>query len=205
MDPYHIALFIHILALVVAAGASAVTKLAATRRARARTVGEMLDWHRTLGGTARLFPACLAAFAITGGYMLQVTGAHAWSSGFVVAGMVGIAMLLVASVVLGIQGAKLQRMLEGMVLRGADQPAPKLAPPPVTAALPAINSAIALAVAFDMVTKPASIAVALGVIAIGVVIGVLPALRGADRVKVPVPPLRAASHGDGMTAAQTNN
>ena len=179
MDRYHVALFIHILALVVAAGASAVTKLAATRRARARPVGEMLEWHRVLGSTARLFPACIAAFVLTGAYMLQVAQAHAWSSGFVVAGMVGIAMLLGSSAVLGIQGAKLQRMLEAMARNGEGQPAPRLAPPPLIAALPPVNSAIALAVAFDMVTKPASIAVALTVLLIGVIVGALPSLRGA--------------------------
>jgi hypothetical protein len=72
VDRYHIALFIHILALMVATGATAVTKVAAGRRARARTVGEALDWHNVLASTAKAFPVCLATFAITGFYMLGV-------------------------------------------------------------------------------------------------------------------------------------
>jgi len=39
MDTYLLAKFFHLLALIVAAGVTAVTKLAAGRRDRARTVG----------------------------------------------------------------------------------------------------------------------------------------------------------------------
>lgn len=53
MDRYHSALFFHLVALIVAAGATAITKLAAGRRARARTVGEMREWHDVLTSAAR--------------------------------------------------------------------------------------------------------------------------------------------------------
>lgn len=171
MDRYHVALFIHLVALIAAAGATAITKLAAGRRARSRTVGEMLDWHNTLIAAARVFPVCLAAFVITGSYMLSIAQLNVWSSGFVVAGFAGVALLLLSSVYLGVKGAALRRMLEAAAARGADHPAPALAPPTLVAVLPPVNSAIALAVAFDMVTKPASIGVALGVVALGVVLG----------------------------------
>jgi len=45
VDLYHIVLFLHIVTLLVAAGVTAVVKLAIGRRARARTVGDVLDWH----------------------------------------------------------------------------------------------------------------------------------------------------------------
>lgn len=171
MDRYHVALFIHLVALIAAAGATAITKLAAGRRARSRTVGEMLDWHNTLIAAARVFPVCLAAFVITGSYMLSIAQLNVWSSGFVVAGFAGVALLLLSSVYLGVKGAALRRMLEAAAARGADHLAPALVPPTLVAVLPPVNSAIALAVAFDMVTKPASIGVALGVVALGVVLG----------------------------------
>ena len=50
MDAYHIALFLHIVTLLVAASATAVTKLAVGRRIRARTVREALEWHELLIG-----------------------------------------------------------------------------------------------------------------------------------------------------------
>ena len=177
MTSYHIALFLHLLALVVAAGASAVTKLAAGRRARARTVGEMLDWHGVLSSTARLFPICIVVFLATGAYMLVTARIHPWSAGFVVAGVLGIAVLLVNSVFLARQGIALGRMLERMAAQDADQPAPALTPPPVLGALPAVNSSVAIAIVFVMVTKPASVSLALGVLVLGVVIGAASALR----------------------------
>ena len=181
MDRYHFALFVHLVALIVAAGATTITKLAAGRRARARTVGEMLEWHDVLISAARVFPLCLATFVITGSYMLSISQLNVWSSGFVVAGLAGIGLLLVSSVYLGVKGAALRRMLQAAAARGADQPAPVLVPPTLVAVLPQVNSAIALAVAFDMVAKPASIGVALGVVAGGVVLAAASVLRRPAR------------------------
>ena len=177
MDLYHIALFLHIVTLVVAAAATAVTKLAVGRRARARTVGDALDWHTVLISTSKVFPICLAAFVITGGYMLSVTQLHVWSSGFVVAGLVGVALLLTSGIFLATKGKMLTQVLEEMAKRGTDQPAPKLVPPPLVAALPMINIGLVLAVVFDMVTKPASVPVAMSVLAIGIVLAVAGTMR----------------------------
>lgn len=178
MDSYRIALFLHLLALVVAAGASAVTKLAAGRRARARTVGEMLDWHGVIASTSRLFPLCIAVFLVTGSYMLVVARVHAWSAGFVVAGVLGIVVLLINSIFLARQGIALRRMLEGLAAQGAEQPAPRLTPTPFIAALPAVNSTLAIAIVFVMVAKPASVPVSLAILAAGVVIGAAMAAQG---------------------------
>jgi hypothetical protein len=181
MDRYHIALFIHLLALIVAAGATTVTKLAASRRERARTVAEVLDWHSVLTSTARLFPICLAAFVLTGSYMLSVANMHVWSSGFVVAGFVGVALLFASGTFLGIKGTALKRMLEELATQGPEWPAPKLVPPSLVATLPAVNTGIALAVVFDMVTKLASVPVALGIIALGAALSAAVVLRGSAR------------------------
>jgi hypothetical protein len=177
MDLYHIILFVHILTLIVAASVTAVTKLAVTRRARARTVGEVLEWHVVMMSAAKMFPMCLVAFVITGSYMLSVSRVSVWSTGFVVAGLVGVALLLVSGVFLGTKAKALRAMLEEMSKKGADQPAPKLVPPPLIAALPVVNTGIALSVAFDMVTKPASVPAALSVVAIGIVLGATVGMR----------------------------
>jgi hypothetical protein len=193
MDRYHIALFVHLLAVVVAAGATAVTKLAATRGARAKTVGELLDWHNVLTSTAKLFPICLAAFVITGFYMLSVAHMAIWSSGFVVAGLVGVLFLFASGTFLGIKGNALKQALEHIAAKGAAQPAPILAPPALVAALPLINTGISLGVVFDMATRPASIPVALAVLAFGAVLG---AAMGMKRSAPVVKPAMARSATD---------
>src|SRR4051812_40288301 len=112
MDAYHIALFVHIFTLLVAASATAITKLAVTRRARARTVGEALEWHNLLASTSKLFPLCIAAFLITGSYMLRVS--QAWGAGFIIAGMVGATLLLASGVFLAVKGRALRQVLEDL-------------------------------------------------------------------------------------------
>ena len=178
MDIYHIALFLHIVTLIVAASATAITKLAVGRRARARTVGESLDWHNVLVSTSKVFPICLASFVLTGSYMVSVVGMRGWSSGFVVAGLVGVAMLLASGTFLGIKGRALTQVLETVAQAGMDRPAPKLVPPPLVAALPGANTGVALGVVFDMVTKPTSIPIALTVIVIGAALTTVIAMRG---------------------------
>ena len=177
MDRYHIALFLHIVAVIVASSATAVTKLAAGRRARARTFREAIDWHNVLTQTSKLFPVCLAIFVVTGSYMLSFGQGHVWSSGYVVAGLVGVTLLLASGTFLGIKGKALGDVLERTAANGADQAPPPMVPPVLMVALPVINTGIALAVVFDMVTKPASVAVALGVVAIGIAIPAAMVLR----------------------------
>jgi hypothetical protein len=140
-------------------------------------VSEALDWNSVLNGTAKLFPMCLAAFVITGGYMLSIAKLHVWSTGFVVAGLAGVALLLVSGVFLATKGKAVTQMLEEMAKRGADQPAPRLVPPPLVAVLPMVNTGIALSVTFDMVAKPTSVPIALSILAIGIVLGVAAAPR----------------------------
>jgi len=175
MDLYAVAKYVHLLALIVAAGVTAVTKLAVGRRMRARTVGDALEWHSTLMSASKLFPLCLVVFTLSGGYMLSL--AHvSMSTGFVVAGLTGVVLLFASGTFLGIKGGALKGMLEGMVAANvADHPAPKLAPPAAIAMLPMVNTGIALAVALDMVLKPTSIPIALGIVAVGIVLGALAA------------------------------
>ena len=170
MDAYRIALFLHILTLIVAASATAVTKLAVGRRIRARTAGEALEWHNLLLSVSRLFPICLAVFVITGGYMMSVIHVRLWSSGFLVAGLAGVALLFASGTLLGINAKALKQVLEHAARQGTERPAPRLVPSPIIVMLPVINTGIALSVVFDMVMKPASVPFALGVIVIGVML-----------------------------------
>jgi hypothetical protein len=177
MDLYHIALYLHIVAIIVASGATAITKLAATRRARARTVADALDWHNVLMSTSKAFPIVLALFVLTGAYMLSRGQASVWASGFVVAGLTGVVLLFASGTYLGLKGKALGGFLQSVAAKGADQPAPRLVPPTMVATLPVVNTGIALAVAFDMVTKPVSIPVALGIVALGIVISAALGMR----------------------------
>lgn len=187
MDLYHIALFLHIVAVIVAAGATTVTKLAAGRRARARTVGEVLEWHNVLMSSSKAFPIVLAVFVLTGSYMLSRGQSSVWGSGFVVAGLVGVVLLFASGTYLGIKGKALGAMLEQMAAKGTDLPAPRLVPPPLLAALPLVNTGIALSVVFDMVTKPSSVVTALAIVGLGI------ALTAVVGMRKPMPAVNPAT------------
>jgi len=116
---------------------------------------------------SRLFPICLVVFVVTGGYMMSVIHVSLWSSGFLVAGLVGVALLFASGTFLGIKGNALKQILEQAAKQGSERAAPKLVPPPLVVMPPVVNTGIALSVVFDMVTKPSSVPVALGVIGIG--------------------------------------
>jgi hypothetical protein len=168
MTSYRLALFLHLLGLMLAASAGATTKLAVGHRIRARTVGDALDWYRVQMRASKLFPISLAVFTITGCYMVAVAHINVWSTGFIVAGLVGVALLFASGTFLGIKGKALESVLENLAKSGGHLPAPRLAPPRAVTILPLVNEGIALSVIFDMATKPTSVTVALGVMVIGV-------------------------------------
>jgi hypothetical protein len=109
--------------------------------------------------------------------MVSIVGAKGWSSGFVVSGFAGVALLLISGTFLGIKANGLKQVLENIASKNPDAAAPRLVPPRLVTVLPAINTGIALAVVFDMVTKPASVGIALAVIGIGIVSSAFLALR----------------------------
>ena len=183
MDPYHIALFVHMVTLAVAGSVTAMVKLAAARRIQARTVGEALEWHNMMASAAKVFPVCLVSFTTTGFYMLSFTGGAHLSAGYVDAGLLGVILLLASGTYLGIKGAGLKRILEGAVARDPDAAPTRIMPPVAVRLLPVINTGIAIGVAFVMVAKPASIPVALGIVALG---GLIAAV-GAARQRAPRP------------------
>src|SRR5438105_11525584 len=103
MDAYHAALFIHLLALLAAIGASALMHFAHNRRGRAHSTRDMLAWHGLMMKTARTFPIALAILVLTGGYMLSLT-THDWSAPFVRVGLVGVLLLFVSGITLAVRG-----------------------------------------------------------------------------------------------------
>jgi hypothetical protein len=71
-----------------AAATSAIIGIAVRRCARARTIGELLDWHNVMASAGKVFPICLASFVTTGAYMLSISQTRMVSTGYVVAGLI---------------------------------------------------------------------------------------------------------------------
>lgn len=170
MDGYHLALFIHLLALVASSAAAALTHLAFTRSMGAETVGERLQWHAFGGAASRVFPVSVLTLLVTGGYMIAFAGAWSWREGWVRTGIAGAVLLFVLGGVMGARqaraGGELARLQKEHgpghgALPGAD---------PVVAALAWINPGIALAEVFVMTAKPA-LPQSVAALAVGIVAG----------------------------------
>lgn len=157
MIAYHIALFVHLVALLAAAATSSVVHLAAGRARNAGTVAEIQQWQGLAGRTARNFPIATLTLFASGVLMVSVQPAWSWHAGWVVAGIVGVAYLLAAGAVLGIRGARAGATLAGLGA-GDLEPARSALRDPVAAALSWVNTGVALAVVYTMAAKPGLVA-----------------------------------------------
>lgn len=172
MDWYHVALFVHFIALVIAIAAASRVEFFFERRSKASTVRETLEWHRRLMATAKAFPIALVLLVLSGSYMVSTGTAQTWSAGFVTAGFTGVVLLLASGNFLSMKGRALARRLEQRIAGGEGENAPALPPALLPATLLRANFAIVVAVVFDMTLKP-TIADALGVLALAVAAAVV--------------------------------
>lgn len=170
MDGYHIALFVHLCALLAAIGASAVVALAMRRVRSSQTGRDALPWLALGKSAARTFPPAILALVASGAYMVH--DSWSWSAGWVDAGLAG-------AVLLGVLGDR----VEG---RAAHRVAMALAADPAapagaivrdrvwwTAGL--VNPALATGIVFVMTTKP-SLAGSIASLVVAVAIGAVAAV-----------------------------
>jgi hypothetical protein len=93
MDAYHVVLYVHIcsLLLAIAAAGALVTCLFGLRASR--TLAEAAPWGMTAGKVGRLFPVAILGLFGSGAYM--TSHFWSWSTGWIVAGIVGLVVLAV--------------------------------------------------------------------------------------------------------------
>jgi hypothetical protein len=183
VDGYHIALFLHLVALVAAGAASAVTHLAEGCAQRAATVHDARQWHMRAGKAARAFPVVIVVLLLTGGYMLSGASSAAWRDGWVIEGIVA-SVLLAASG--GVLGGRARAVGRAMATLDAKAPS-TMHRDPLAQRLAWMNTGVAIATMFVMVTKPA-LAGAFIALAVGGVLGIAIARPGRGAVSVTAQP-----------------
>jgi hypothetical protein len=168
MNRYDLALVVHLLALIAAFGASTVVHVSMPKVRSARSGGEALQWLGLAQGFARVFPVALAALLASGAWMVH--GRWPWNSGFVEAGLTGVAFLAVSGGFL--EGGRARRLAAALAARPAEpiEHAAALVRDPLWWCGSWGNTGIALAVVVAMVTKP-SPAGSFTVLAAGLALG----------------------------------
>jgi hypothetical protein len=176
MDGYHIALYIHLLALVGAACASSLVHFAEARRGRATTPGEALEWHRLVGVTSRTFPIVIVLLLATGAYMVSAAGNTLWAAGWVKTGVTVAVLLFVVG---GVIGGRAKRMSVALAQIASTDPAASEFPKDdrVIHALSWLNSGMAVGVVGAMAIKPDVVGSA-AIVVVAALLGVGISLRG---------------------------
>jgi hypothetical protein len=168
MSRYDVALFLHLVGLLAAFGASTVVHVAMTKIRGARTGGEALQWLGLAHAFSRVFPVALATLLATGAWMTHER--WSWSAGFVVAGLTGVGFLAVSGG--AVEGRRARRLAAALGARPGD---------PLAHALPLVqdpvwwcaswcNTGVAIAVVLAMVAKT-SVAASFAVLALGFAAG----------------------------------
>lgn len=175
MNGYRLVLFLHLCALLAAIGTSALLHFAETRLRAADTVAAVRTWASLIEKGAKVFPLALLVLLGSGAYL--VDRSWTWSSGWVVASLVGVGVLFaVGAGVVGGRSRALRRELadaaEGAVTAGLA----RIAREHVGGVASWTNTGLALGIVFVMTTKPA-LAGSLAALVVAAGLGAVVALR----------------------------
>lgn len=187
MTVYNAVLLVHILALLAAVATASLVHYAGARRLRAATVFDALHWHHVVEGVERILPIATLTLVASGAWMVHSRGL-AWNLGWVDAGLVGAAVLMVCGASIGIRQKRAVGALQKLASTGSPVP-------PVDGAayvLSWTNTCVAIGVVCVMVLKP-GLGVSVGLLALGALCGVLIARRHLPSVDSERASTRAAA------------
>lgn len=175
MSGYGLVLFLHLAALLGAIGTAGLAHFAEARLQAAESVAAARPWAALVDRAARVFPFALLVLLATGAYLVH--RGWDWSSGWVEAGLVGVALLLVNGAgIIGARNRALRRALTATEEGPLPQPLLQLARrhPGVIASW--TNTGLAVGVVFVMTTKPA-LTGSLAALVVAATLGALVAVR----------------------------
>jgi hypothetical protein len=175
MDSYRFVLFLHLCALLGAIGTSSLVHFSELRLRTAETVSAARTWASLIARAARVFPVALAVLLGSGAYL--VDRGWSWSSGWIVAGLVGVAVLFaVGGGVAGSRSRALARELSAAADGPLGERTVRLTRRHPAAVASWMNTGLALGIVFIMTTKLA-LAGSLIVLAAAAGLGALLGLR----------------------------
>ncbi len=168
MDGYAVALSIHLLSMLLATAASGAAGLAALRLRRARDAGEAMQWLALVGKVVPAFPIASLGLLASGAYMTWQ--AWSWTMPWVVAGLVGLAMIVMLGS--GVEGPRMRLLKRELEASGLSPKARRLLRDPVAWTAKLATLTLLVAVVLVMALKPDAIGAAGLLVAAGVVAAV---------------------------------
>lgn len=180
MTGYSAALFLHLLFVLIAGAAAALTTFTILRLRRAKTTDEAIAWLRITAKLVPAFPVSVLGLLVTGGYMTHVR--WSWSTPWIDAALV--ALVLIVAFGSGVEGKRAGMLKKELLAAGLSARARRLLQDPVSWTAKMLTLTLVVAVVYLMTVKPAAVGSAVA-IAVALVAGVLiavPAWRPAGAV-----------------------
>jgi len=207
---YSIVLYVHLLALLLATGASAVAFYAALQLRGATSPGEVARWARVVKAVVPAFPIATLLLLGSGAYLTQV--GWGWTTPWIDAGIAGLALLVANGS--GLESARGRALEREVRTAGMTEQARALLRDPLAWSAKMNTFTLMLAIVFLMVVKPAALGSGLALV-VALVLGpvcAVPFWRSGDRpapvpdtAQQPVPDTipRARIDGEPVAAATT--
>jgi hypothetical protein len=152
MDAYRLVLFLHLCALLGAIGTSSLVHFGEIRLRAAETVAVACTWASVIAKAARVFPVALAVLLGSGAYLVH--RGWSWGSGWIVAGVAGVAVLFaVGAGVVGGRSRALARELSASADGPLGERALRLIRRHPAAVASWMNTGLAIGIVFVMTMK----------------------------------------------------
>jgi hypothetical protein len=147
---YSVVLFVHLLALLVAAMAAAVAFYAALQLRDARTPPDAARWGRLAATVTPAFPAATLTLLGSGAYMTQ--NQWSWTTPWIDAGLAGLALITVCGA--GVEASRGRALKRELMTAGMSARARQLQRDPYAWSAKMTTLTLMLAIVFVMATKP---------------------------------------------------
>ena len=171
MNGYAVALFLHLLAVLLAAVAASLTTFAAVRVRAAGSAEEAAQWIGVSEKTVRAFPVAVLGLLITGTYMTHQR--WAWSVSWIDAALVGLTLLVVLGS--GVQRSRAVALKRELASSGMSPRAQRLLRDPVAWTAKMVEITLVIAVVFVMTVKPTAAECVVSLV-VAMVVGVIVAV-----------------------------
>lgn len=171
MNGYDVALFVHLLSVLLAAVAASLTTFAAVRVRQAASATDATQWLGTSEKAVRAFPVAILGLLLTGTYMTHQR--WAWSVPWIDAALVGLGLLVVLGP--GVQRIRAVTLKRELASSGMSPRARRLLRDPVAWTAKMVEIMLVIAVVFVMTLKPAP-AECVASMVVAIVVGVLTAI-----------------------------
>lgn len=171
MTGYSLALFLHLLFVLLATAGMVLTSLAVMRLRRCTRAVDARHWVAFTERVVPVFPIAVLGLVLTGAYMTHER--WTWSTPWVEAALTGLAFIVVLGT--GIEGSRLRALKRELDAAGLSERAWYLLCDPVTCTSKVVMLTLVVAVVFVMTVKPLA-AGSVAAIAAGVASGVVVAM-----------------------------